>query len=441
MSDFMLPVTRYAKSGDVSIAFQTMGDGPFNLIIVPGMVSHVEFMHEGPGYTASLRRLSNFARVVTFDKRGQGLSDRVSDAPSLEQRMDDVRAIMGDIGLQRTAVLGISEGSAMSIMFAATYPERVSQLILYSGFARSPAAKLDNYEEIVSERVKNWGSGKLIHLINPSQSNNPEEVSRFAKYERLSASPGAIKSFMLLNASIDVRPILSAVRVPTLVLHRRTDTLIPVEMGRDLAAQIPGAKYIEYPEGDHIMTASGDVESLLGDVEEFITGHRDSLSTDTERVLATVLFTDIVDSTHSAARMGDQKWRQLLDTHDQLAKQVVEKHRGTLIKNTGDGILAMFDGPGRAVRCALAFETASRQIGLPLRAGLHTGEIEIRGRDIGGIAVHAAARVMAQSNADEVLVSRVVTDLVAEAGLKFSDRGSHELKGLPGRWDLFAAGL
>jgi class 3 adenylate cyclase len=440
MSDLELPVTRYAMSGDVSIAYQTMGDGPIDLIIVPGMVSHVEYMHEARGYTASLRRLSSFARVVTFDKRGQGLSDRVSGAPSLEQRMDDVRAIMDDIGSKRAVLLGISEGSAMSIMFAATYPERVSQLILYSGFASSPALKLENYEEIVSGRAKAWGTGMLINLINPSQAHNPDAVSRFAKFERLSASPGAYKSFTLLNASIDVRSILSAVRVPTLVLHRRTDTLIPVEIGRDLAKQIPGAKYIEYPDGDHMMTF-GDVETLLGDVEEFITGHRETLSTDIERVLATVLFTDIVDSTRSAADLGDKKWRQLLDRHDQLAKEMIEKHRGTLIKSTGDGILATFDGPGRAVRCALAFETASKQIRLPLRAGLHTGEIEIRGRDIGGIAVHVAARVMAQSNADEVLVSRVVTDLVAGAGLKFSDRGSHELKGLPGRWDLFAASL
>ena len=299
---------------------------------------------------------------------------------------------------------------------------------------------MDNLEEIVSERAKASGTGMLTKLINPSRAHDPEAVRQFAKFERLSASPGAYRSFTLLNASIDVRSILSAVRVPTLVLHRRTDTLIPVEIGRDLAEQIPGAKYIEYADGDHMMTY-GDVETLLGDVEEFITGHREALSGDIERVLATVLFTDIVDSTRSAADLGDKKWRQLLDSHDQLANEVIEKHRGTLIKSTGDGILATFDGPGRAVRCALALGTASKQIGLPLRAGLHTGEIELRGRDIGGIAVHAAARVMAQSSADEVLVSRVVTDLVAGAGLKFSDRGSHELKGLPGRWDLFAASL
>jgi class 3 adenylate cyclase len=441
MSDFVLPTTRYAVSGEVNIAYQTMGDGPIDMVIVPGVVSHVEFAHELPGYTAFLRRLSTFARVVTFDKRGQGLSDRISGAPSLEQRMDDVRAIMDDIGSQRAALLGVSEGSPMSSLFAATYPERVSQLILYGGFAR--AADLwgsDSSIEKVLRRIKHWGSGGLIKAVVPSLAENQDAVSQFAKFERLSASPGAYKAIVLLNMLIDVRSILPTVRVPTLVLHRRTDALISVEWGRDLAAQIPNAKYIEYPDGDHMPT-TGDTDAILGDIEEFITGHRESPSTDLERVLATVLFTDIVDSTRSAAEMGDQTWRRLLDSHDELAKQMVEKHRGTLIKSTGDGILATFDGPGRAVRCALAFETASKQIGLPLRAGLHTGEIEIRGRDIGGIAVHAAARVMAQSNADEVLVSRVVTDLVAGAGLKFSDRGSHELKGLPGRWDLFAASI
>jgi class 3 adenylate cyclase len=441
MSDFVLPTTRYAVSGEVNIAYQTMGDGPIDMVIVPGVVSHVEFAHELPGYTAFLRRLSTFARVVTFDKRGQGLSDRISGAPSLEQRMDDVRAIMDDIGSQRAALLGVSEGSPMSSLFAATYPERVSQLILYGGFAR--AADLwgsDSSIEKVLRRIKHWGSGGLIKAVVPSLAENQDAVSQFAKFERLSASPGAYKAIVLLNMLIDVRSILPTVRVPTLVLHRRTDALISVEWGRDLAAQIPNAKYIEYPDGDHMPT-TGDTDAILGDIEEFITGHRESPSTDLERVLATVLFTDIVDSTRSAAEMGDQTWRRLLDSHDELAKQMVEKHRGTLIKSTGDGILATFDGPGRAVRCALAFETASKQIGLPLRAGLHTGEIEIRGRDIGGIAVHAAARVMVQSNADEVLVSRVVTDLVAGAGLKFSDRGSHELKGLPGRWDLFAASI
>jgi pimeloyl-ACP methyl ester carboxylesterase len=435
MTDFVLPETRYAVSGDVNIAYQTMGDGPIDIIIVPGIVSHVEFLHELVGYTAFLRRLAKFARVVTFDKRGQGLSDRISGSPSLEQRIDDVRAIMDDIGSGQAVLVGFSEGSPMSALFAATHPDRVSHLVLAGGFAKSYSTP-----EMIEQRLMLWGTGAMIKQLMPEQAENPEAVAQFAKFQRLSASPGTYRAYGLLNTLIDVRPILPSVRVPTLVLHRRTDTLVPVEYGRSLAAQIPGAKYIEYPDGGHAFW-TGDVETLLGDIEEFVTGHRESTSTDLERVLATVLFTDIADSTRSAAEMGDQTWRRLLDNHDQLAKQMIEKHRGILIKTTGDGVLATFDGPGRAVRCALALGTAAQQIGLPLRAGLHTGEIEIRGKDIGGIAVHAAARVMAQSLPTEVLVSRVVTDLVAGAGLKFSERGSHELKGLPGRWDLFAASV
>ncbi len=439
MNDFTLPETRYALSGDVNIAYQVMGDGPVDIIMVPGFISHVEFTHELAGYTAFLRRLSTFARVVTFDKRGQGLSDRISGVPSLEQRMDDVRAVMDDIGSQRAVIVGFSEGSTMSVLFAATYPERVTQLVLFGGFAVASFLTND-LEGRIARLVKAWGTGEAMKTVIPSQAANQDAVSQFAKLERLSASPGAVRAISLLNAQIDIRPILPTVQVPTLVLHRRTDARVPIGVGRDLAARIPNARFIEYPDGDHAFW-SGDSEALLGDIEEFVTGHRDNSSTELERVLATVLFTDIVDSTRSAAAMGDQAWRRSLDSHDQLAKQMIEKHRGILVKNTGDGILATFDGPGRAVRCALAFGTAARQIGLPLRAGLHTGEIELRGRDIGGIAVHAAARVMAKSESSEVLVSRVVTDLVAGAGLKFSERGSHELKGLPGRWDLFAASV
>jgi class 3 adenylate cyclase len=439
MSDFALPETRYALSGDVNIAYQVMSDGPVDLILVPGVVSHVEFLHELAGYTAFLRRLSTFARVVTFDKRGQGLSDRMSGAPSLEQRMDDVRAIMDEIGSRRTVLMGFSEGCPMGVLFAATYPERVSHLVLIGGFAcaadRMPTAV---WEAGLVERIKNWGTGEMMRTVAPSQLASPDAIAQFGKFQRLSSTPGAFKTILTLNRQIDVTSILPTVRVPTLVLHRQTDAQVAVVHGRSLAKQIPGAKFVEYPGADHLFW-SGDTEAVLGDIEEFITGHRDSISTDLDRVLATVLFTDIVGSTRNAAQVGDQRWRQLLDNHDQLARQIVEKHRGNLVKSTGDGILATFDGPGRAVRCALAFGTAAQQIGLPLRAGLHTGEIELRGRDIGGIAVHAAARVMAQSGSNEVLVSRVVTDLVAGAGLKFAERGSFELKGLPGRWDLFAA--
>jgi len=435
MNDFVLPITRYALSGDVSIAYQVIGDAPIDIILVPGIVSHVEFLHELPGYTAFLRRLATFARVVTFDKRGQGLSDRMSAASSLEERMDDVRAIMDDIGSRQAVLLGFSEGAAMSALFAATYPERVSHLVVFGSFTRGFST-----EEMILERVKLWGTGASLTRLMPSQAANPDAVALLGRFERLSASPGAFKAYSLLNALIDVRSILPNVRVPAMVLHRRTDALIPVELGRDVATQIPGAKFIEYPDGDHAFW-TGDVETLTGDIEEFITGHRYGSVDALERVLATVLFTDIVDSTRSAAKLGDQTWRRLLDNHDQIARQTVEKHRGTLIKSTGDGILATFDGPGRAVRCAIVFEAASMQIGLPLRAGLHTGEIEMRGGDVSGIAVHAAARVMAQAGSREILVSRVVTELVAGAGLKFSERGSHELKGLPGRWDLFAASL
>jgi class 3 adenylate cyclase len=351
--------------------------------------------------------------------------------------MDDIRAIMDEIGSKRTALIGFSEGGALSILFAATYPERVSHLIMFGCFACF-GELFENPEERIELRFKNWGTGTMMKNVFPSLETDPVAVEQLAKLERLSATPGGHRTMMRLNLLIDIRSILPNVRTPTLVLHRRTDLMVPVQRGRELAAQLPGAKYIEYPDGDHGYW-TGDTATTIGDIEEFVTGHREETLDDLERVLATVLFTDIVGSTQSAVEMGDQPWRRLLDSHDQMAKQIVEKHRGNLIKTTGDGILATFDGPGRAVRCALAFGAAAKQIGLPLRAGLHTGEIEMRGRDIGGIAVHAAARVMAQCQSSEVLVSRVVTDLVAGAGLKFSERGSYELKGLPGRWDLFAA--
>jgi len=442
MTELALPTTRYARSGEVSIAYQTMGGGSIHLILVPGIISHVEFLHEFPGYTDYLRRLAAFARVVPFDKRGQGLSDRVLGVPSLEQRMDDVAAIMEAIKSKHAALLGFSEGASMSALFAATYPERTSHLIIWGGFARftnTADYELMFSEEAILKTAKYWGTGAFIKGVAPSRAKDPAAVAQFAKFERLSASPGAYKAILQQNALIDVRPILSNVRVPTLVLHSRMDALVPVENGRYLASQIPGAKYIEYPEGEHGFSLFGDVQQICADIEEFVTGHRSTVSPDLERVLATMLFTDIVDSTRRACEMGDRSWRRLLDEHDRMARGVVDKYRGSLIKTTGDGILAAFDGPGRAIRCALAYEAATTHFGLSLRAGLHTGEVEKRDADIGGIAVHAAARVMALSKPGEVLVSRVVMDLVAGAGLKFSDRGSHQLKGLPGYWQLFAA--
>jgi pimeloyl-ACP methyl ester carboxylesterase len=305
VDDFVLPVTRYALSDDVNVAYQTMGDGPIDLIMVPGIVSHIEFQHEFAGYSAFLQRLSKFARVITFDKRGQGLSDRISGAPSLEQRMDDVRAVMDAVGSTRAALMGFSEGGAMSAMFAASHPERVSHLIFFGGFARYADLLGRHPERATLETMKLWGTGAFINRTLPSQAHNQDVVAQFAKFERLSTSPGAFKALNLLNLQIDVRSILPTVHVPTLVLHRATDVQVPVKWGRDLASRIPGAKYIEYPDGDHIYCA-GDVEALHGDIEEFITGHRKSHSADLERILATVLFTDIVDSTRNAAEMGDQ---------------------------------------------------------------------------------------------------------------------------------------
>src|SRR3954452_5611936 len=351
MTDFALPETRYALSGDVNIAYQMMGDGPVDLILVPGVVSHVEFLHELTGYTAFLRRLSTFARVVTFDKRGQGLSDRMSGAPTLEQRMDDVRAIMDEIGSRRAALIGFSEGCPMGVLFAATYPERVSHLVLFGGFARAAdRMPADVWGASLVERTNNWGTGEMLKTVAPSQATSPDAITQFGKFQRLSSTPGAFKTILTLNRQIDVTSILPTVRVPTLVLHREADAQVTVPHGRNLAAQIPGAKYIEYPGRDHLFW-TGDTDDVLGDIEEFITGHRDSTSTDLERVLATVLFTDIVESTRNAAQVGDLRFLQHLDNNGPLARQMVEKHRGNLVKSTGDGILATFDGPGRAVRC------------------------------------------------------------------------------------------
>ncbi|MHC6154277.1 adenylate/guanylate cyclase domain-containing protein [Bradyrhizobium elkanii] len=443
MTEVALPETQYAQSGDFNIAYQVMGDGPTDIILVPGIISHIDFQHELPGYTRFLRRLAKFSRVVTFDKRGQGLSDRLADVPSLEERIDDVRTIMDAINSKRAALVGFSEGASMSVLFATTYPERVSHLVLFGGLARisdllPPNLTPSEVQERLAYVVKSWGNGDFLKRVFASDAGNPEILARIAKFEKLGSSPGALKSYILSNRRIDINPILPVVRTPTLVLHRTTDAQVPVTLGRKLAAGIPGAKYIEYPSGDHAFW-TGDIERVTGDIEEFITGQRASEGIDLERILATVLFTDIVGSTNLALQLGDHRWRDLLDNHDDRSGRIVSKHRGTLVKSTGDGVLATFDGPGRAVRCALALSEESKSIGLPVRAGLHCGEVEIRGNDIGGIAVHAAARVMSHSGSNEVFVSRVVTDLVAGTDLKFSERGSYELKGLPGKWDLFAA--
>jgi class 3 adenylate cyclase len=442
MTPIQLPETRYARSGNVSIAYQVMGDGPIDLIMVPGLLSHIEFFHELPGYTDFLHRLAGFARVISFDKRGQGLSDRVAGSPSLDERMDDLDAVMKAVGVSRAALFGYSEGAAMSALFSATYPERVSHLILYGGFARF--TNCDDYihmfplEQMIRS-VKYWGSGASIKAFAPSLADDPEAVRIWAKGERLIVSPSAYQMMLETNALIDVRAILPQLRLPTLVLHNEADSAVPVANGRYLATHIPGARYIEYPAGDHRPWAQRNVEAIIGDIEEFVTGRREAVVDEIERVLATVLFTDIVDSTRQAVSLGDNNWHRLLDEHDRLARRTVNQHRGRLIKMTGDGILATFDGPGRAIKCAVALSGGTARLGIKLRAGLHTGEVELRGEDIAGIAVNTAARIMSEAQPGETLVSRVVTDLVAGAGVNFSPREPCELKGLPGRWDLFAA--
>jgi class 3 adenylate cyclase/pimeloyl-ACP methyl ester carboxylesterase len=439
MTDFVVPQTQYARSGDINIAYAVAGEGPIDLTIVPGSISHLEVAHELPCVSSNVQRLRRFARVISFDKRGQGLSDRVSGAPSLEERMDDVRAVLDAAGSRKTVLLGMSEGCPMSLLFSATYPDRVSHLILVGGFMRAghsiPASQFEAHADAV---VANWGSGQMMKRVAGIKEGTKEQLAVLGKFERMCCSPGAFKAIMVMNRSIDVTPILQSVRVPTLVLHSQADAVVPVSEGRKLGTAIPGARYIEYENLPHGLFLS-ESEQAIGDIEEFITGHRPEAAEEVDRVLATVLFTDIVNSTTRAIEIGDRRWRELLDSHDRVAANVVDRHRGRLVKSTGDGILATFDGPGRGVRCALALGEAARHLGLPLRAGLHTGEIEMRGNDVGGIAVHVAARVMGQSGANEVLVSRVVTDLVAGAGLKFAERGSFDLKGIPGSWDLFAA--
>jgi class 3 adenylate cyclase/predicted esterase len=439
MADFVMPQTQYARSGDINIAYQVAGDGPIDLTIVPGAISHLEVVHELPCVSGNVQRLTSFARIISFDKRGQGLSDRVSGVPSLEERMDDVRAVLDAVGSRKTVLLGLSEGCPMSLLFSATHPDRVSHLVLAGGFMRAGYSIPDSqFQSHVDAVVASWGSGQMMKRVAGITEGTKEQLAVLGKFERMSCSPGAFKALLVMNRRIDVTPILQSVRVPTLVLHSRADAVVPVSEGRKLGAAIPGAKYIEYEDLPHGITMT-DCERVIGEIEEFVTGHKPELAEEADRVLATVLFTDIVNSTTRAIEIGDRRWRELLNSHDRLAAQVVERHRGKLVKSTGDGILATFDGPGRGVRCALVLEEAARKLGLPLRAGLHTGEIEVRGNDVGGIAVHVAARVMGQSGANEVFVSRVVTDLVAGAGLKFAQRGSFDLKGIPGSWDLFAA--
>ena len=435
----MQPETKYAKSGDVNIAYQVVGDGPLDLVCVFPFVSHLECGWEDPSYARFYHRLASFSRLIMFDKRGTGLSDRVSvnELPTLEQRMDDVRAVMDTVGSERAPLFGSSEGGPMSVLFAATYPQRTSALVLYGQFARSPAKGLtaEQLQPILDAMERSWGQGTNLAMWAPSQAHDPHIQQRYARHQRLGASPGSAVALFRMNVEIDIRQILPTIRVPTLVLQRTGDQIVPVNQGRYVADHITDAKYVELPGIDHFPTA-GDADAILDEVQEFLTGVRPGPEPD--RVLATILFTDIVGSTQRAAELGDSRWRDLLDSYYGLAQRELDRFRGHEIKTTGDGFLATFDGPARGIGCARAISESVDQLGIAIRAGLHTGECETMGEDIGGIAVHIGARVAAEAAGGEVLVSSTVKDLVAGSGLEFEDRGSHRLKGVPDEWRLFA---
>jgi len=438
----MTPETRYAKSGNVHIAYQVSGDGPLDVVLVPGFISNVELAWDMPFSGSALRKIGTFARVISFDKRGTGLSDRTVGVPTLEQRMDDVRAVMDAVGVDRASLWGISEGGPMCILFAATYPTRTSALVLQGSFARLVQSSDQPFgypQEVLAPTIarfeEQWGTGAVVGNFFPSAADDPVMQEQIARYERNGASPSAMVEIVEMVAAIDVRPILSTIGVPTLVVHSTGDPMIAVEHGRYLAEHISGAHYIELPGDDHL-TIREDEAGPFEDIEEFLTGQRPVPNPD--RILTTVLFTDIVDSTRRAADLGDQHWRDLLDHHDQVMRRQLDRFRGREVKTTGDGFLASFDGPARAVHCALAACEALRSLGLELRAGVHTGECVQRGADLGGIGVHIGARVASLAEPSQVLVSRTVTDLVAGSGLAFADRGEHELKGVPGSWNLFS---
>lgn len=439
MGSSMHPATQYARSGDVHIAYQAFGDGPINLVLVPGFVSNVENYWDQPDFARFLSRLASYARVVTFDKRGTGMSDRVAELPGLDQRMDDLRAVMDAVGMEQAALLGISEGAPLSILFAATYPHRCRALVLYGSFSRfsywfpteEALAAFYGYVE------QAWGTGRSVQRFAPSRVDDAAFQRWWGRNERLGASPAAVAALMRMNSQIEISGILPAVRVPTLVIHRTGDQAVSVEGGRDVAAHIPGARLMEFPGIDHLLCVGESADEISDAVEEFLTGSRAPVATD--RVLATVLFTDIVGSTEKAAALGDQRWRDLLDDHHATIRRNLARFRGRELKTTGDGFLATFDGPARGVRCACAIAEEIRSLGIEIRAGLHTGECEMIGDDVGGIAVHIGARVAALAGASEVLVSSTVKDLVAGSGLRFGDRGIQSLKGLPGEWRVFVA--
>ena len=441
-----MPETRYARSGDVSIAYQVLGEGPFDVVYAPGYVSHVELIWEAAGIAAFLRGIAEHARVLVFDKRGTGMSDRVAGAPTLEERSDDIRAVMDAAGSQRAALFGLSEGVPMSVVFAASHPERVSALVLYGGMARWLWAP--DYLFGSTEREDRKGvEAELEEFVAPGgleakarsgfPSADEEEVRAIARVIRYGASPGTVEALYRMNKAIDVRDVLPVVSAPTLVVQQRADPWTLAEHGRYLAQHIPGAAYVELDGDEHIPTAAM-APQLLAQVMPFLQDAATREAPEPDKVLATVLFSDIVGSTARAAELGDARWRELLAAHHGRVRAQLARFRGVELDTAGDGFFARFDGPARGIRCALAIRDAVREIGLEVRLGLHAGECEVLDAKVAGIAVAIGARVSARAAAGEVLVSQTVKDLVAGSGITFEDRGLAELKGVPGQWRLYA---
>jgi class 3 adenylate cyclase len=440
-----VPRTRYARNGDVSIAYQVFGEGEIDVLLVPGWVISMEACREHPGYQRFLDRLAAFARVIVFDKRGTGLSDRVpeSNLPTLEERMDDVGAVMDAAGSAQAALVGLSEGGPMCALFAATYPERTAALVIYGGWARTLASEDHPWAPdregalmFLDAIRETWGDNAgLLSVWAPSVSDDAAMQEWWNRSLPMAASPAAAVAWLQMTFEMDIRSVLPAIRVPTLVVHRSGDLIVDVRSGRYLAEHIPGAKYVELPGEDHLWWIS-DQDAILDEVEEFLTGVRQTHERD--RVLATVMFTDICGSTERAAELGDRRWRELLVRHETVIRRQLERFRGHEVKTIGDGFLATFDGPARGIRCARAISDEIAKIGIEVRAGLHTGECEVMNGDVGGIAVHIGSRVAASAGPGEVLVSNTVRDLVAGSGLEFEDRGLQPLKGVPGEWRLYA---
>ena len=437
----MTPQTKYARSGDVHIAYQVVGSGARDLVIVPGWISNIEVFWEEPSVAQFFERLASFCRLILFDKRGTGLSDRVSDMPNLETRMDDVRAVMDAVQSERAALMGYSEGGPLCALFAATYPERTAALIALGSYARlrpapeyppvrSPAAN----QAFMEACEREWGGPVGLDLRAPSVANDPAMRRWWARYLRMSASPAAAIALIRMNYEIDIRHLLPVIRVPTLVIHSVGDLAVPVAAGRYVAEHIGGAKYVELPGSDHLPWGE-DADAIVTAVEEFLVGVQHA---DIDRVLATVLFTDIVDSTQKAVELGDRRWRELLERHHASVREHLRRLRGREIDTAGDGFLAAFDGPARAVRAAQGIASDVKKLGVDIRAGVHTGECVTMGEKLSGVTVHVGARIASLAAPGEVLVSSTVRDLVAGSGLRFRDRGAHQLKGVPGDWHLYS---